>query len=139
MGALGHRVEWPGWQREGHPAGAKPHGFRLARSMPFPIGFSPRDAAWHGDKRFCCRDTFGHSSIGKVGTGPVKASEGQAACAGETGGAAWGWPGASHRPCADGAEGMRGFPARLVSCPQGHGASKGVEMREREALLLDFC
>lgn len=138
-------TEWPGWQWEDHPARTKPRGFRLAGSVPSPIHFSARDAAQHGDKCFCRRDTFGDSSAGKVGTGPVKASGnwGQAAHVGETGEVARDWPGAgaaSHRPCTDRAEGACGFAARFVSSLQGHGASKrvGVSAWENKALLLDL-
>lgn len=139
-------MEWLRWQREDHPAWNKPHGFRLTGSTPFPIHFSARDAAWHGDKCFCHRDRFGHNSIGKVDTSPVNANGnwGQAAHVGETGEAGWAWPGtgaASCGPCTAGAEGVCGFAARVVSSLQGHGASKrvGVSAWESEALLLDFC
>ena len=139
-------MEWPGWQRPDNSARTKLRGFTLARSVPFLIYFSARDAAWHGNKCFCCRDTFGHSSICKVGTGPVKASGnwGPAAHVGEAGEVAWGWPGtgaASRGPCTDGAEGACGFAARLVSSLQGHGASQqvGVSAQESTALRLGFC
>ena len=95
---------------------------------------------------FCHRDTFGHSSVGKVGTGPVKNSGkwGREAHVGQTGEVTQGWPGAGaarHGHSADRAEGASGFAARLVSSLQGHEASKqvGVSAWESEALVLHFC
>lgn len=115
----------PGWQREDHPAGTKPRGFRVAGPVPFPTRLSARDAARHRDERFCRRDTTDHSSVGKTGTSPVKASGnwGQAAHVGETGEVARGWRGTG---AANGAGGAWGFAARLVSTLQGHRGANGL-------------
>lgn len=73
-----------------------------------------------------------HSSAGKVGTSPVKASgnRGQAACVGETGEAEPGWVG----------RGILWVCSLAYVQPQGHEASKGVRVSawDSEALLLDL-
>lgn len=73
-----------------------------------------------------------HSSAGKVGTSPVKASgnRGQAACVGETGEAEPGWVG----------RGILWVCSPACVQPQGHKASKGVRVSawDSEALLLDL-